>query len=313
MSNRCLRVNPHSTLKKKTNMPVRAMPVRSEGLPRAAGRTVQSRVMEHPSRNADVWYAIRGEGRGPRGGFTLLEAMVVVVVAAVVIGLLIPVLTSARRETWSVVCLSRIREMGSLMGMYALSHDDRVPSALDPNVAAADRGLWLDYVSQVYTTFPRRPWLDFAGFDPLSETQYCPGNQLWPHDLPTPSDYNSDFVLSASLFMEAAYADPNLPEEVWRSRLGAKVQRIGAAHYPSQKAGIMEYYVWHGWTESHGPWTDTVRLTYFRAERPGSVWFLDGHARPFHATEALPFVDRYDVWYSWPLSTTAWGIAGRDR
>ncbi len=239
----------------------------------------------------------------------------VVVVAALLLGLLVPVLASARRDTWAIVCLSRIREMGGLLGVYAALHDDRVPSALDPGLAAADRNLWLDYVSQVSTTFPRRPWLDFAGLDPLSETQYCPGNQLWPHDLPTPSDYNSDFVLSASLFMESAYANPDLSKDVWRNRLGAIVQPIGAARYPSQKAGIMEFYVWHGWKRSYSRSGDDVEagLTYFASDRPGNVWFLDGHARPFHAREALPYVDRYDVWYSWPLSTTEWGIAGRDR
>lgn len=169
---------------------------------------------------------------------------------------------------------------------------------------------WNEYTFQVFSTFARRPWLDWAGMNELSETLYCPSNQDWPEYPPDTAD--PDFVLSASVFADSRYFDPALPESAWKSRLGAKVQTHGAAVFPDRKVAVLEHRVWHGWPGTSCIGCPVNDLFYYESVRAGSVWFLDGHADHIHARDALPHVRRSPIWPAMPFGTTEWGMAGRD-
>ncbi len=62
-----------------------------------------------------------------RNGFTLIELLVVIAIIAVLMGVLIPVLGSARKQAWRVVCSSNLRQLGTAAGLYAESNDQFVP------------------------------------------------------------------------------------------------------------------------------------------------------------------------------------------
>ncbi len=243
-------------------------------------------------------------------GFSLPELLVTIGVMAILFSLLLPALGKARLAATELSCLTRIRELGNLVILYAGEHDDRFPSALgDGPDITGNPSRWLEYTYQVHSTFPREPWLNWADIDHNAELLYCPSNQDWPY----PTGISSpDFMLSASVFAETRHFDPDLPEEYWRSRLGAKVQRHSAAVFPDRKVGILEVFVWHGWPGTSCQGCPVQDLGYHSSPRPGSLWFLDGHADQIHARDALPYVRRYPIWPARPFGTTEWGIAGRD-
>ena len=248
-------------------------------------------------------------------GFTLIELLVVLGVIAILFSLLLPALAKSRLAATKLACMSRIRDLGNLVALYTAEHDEKFPNAMgDGPDVQNNPDQWQKYTFQVYSTFPREPWLSWAGLNGLSEILYCPANRVWPNNLSDTSDAGSepDYMLSASVFAQTKYFDPDLPDDVWKSKLGAKVQRISAAVFPDRKVGVIEVFVWQGWKGTYCKGCDVGSLEYYQSDEPGSLWFMDGHVDQIHSDNALPFVYRYPIWPYDPFGTTNWGMAGRD-
>lgn len=86
-----------------------------------------------------------------RLGFTLIELWVVISIIALLIGILLPALGSAREAARGTVCQSNLRQMGIAVYAYALDYDDALPSVgLRHDNGAVKQGAWLfalsDYV-----------------------------------------------------------------------------------------------------------------------------------------------------------------------
>jgi prepilin-type N-terminal cleavage/methylation domain-containing protein/prepilin-type processing-associated H-X9-DG protein len=97
----------------------------------------------------------------PRG-FTLIELLVVIGIIAVLLAILLPALSSARRQARSVSCASNLRQVGIAMTMYAQANNGYLPFAkYNPNAVNstppyADAFLggtrpqfhWFEYISR---------------------------------------------------------------------------------------------------------------------------------------------------------------------
>ncbi|UCE61045.1 MAG: type II secretion system protein [Phycisphaerales bacterium] len=65
----------------------------------------------------------------PTPAFTLLEILVVTAIVAVLLALLVPGLTHARRQAATSTCLSRIKEIGRATATYAAGSAEHIPPA----------------------------------------------------------------------------------------------------------------------------------------------------------------------------------------
>ncbi len=64
-------------------------------------------------------------------GFTLIELLVVIAIIALLMGILMPALSRARKQGRDVYCLNNLRQMGVALQMYTQEYDDFIPRALD--------------------------------------------------------------------------------------------------------------------------------------------------------------------------------------
>ncbi|MEM9914253.1 MAG: prepilin-type N-terminal cleavage/methylation domain-containing protein [Planctomycetota bacterium] len=67
-----------------------------------------------------------------RQAFTLIELLVVISIIALLIGILLPALSSARQSANATTCLSRMRQMGQALNIYAIENKQSLPPGFDP-------------------------------------------------------------------------------------------------------------------------------------------------------------------------------------
>ncbi len=121
-------------------------------------------------------------GRRPRGGFSLVELLVVAAVLALLVSLLLPALTRARQQARIVRVHADLRQICQAVESYALTHREHLPPT---RVACGTDSLWqLPVELAVERYFPRArdgvPQADFADvFAPWQTYKYRAPGPVW--------------------------------------------------------------------------------------------------------------------------------------
>lgn len=79
--------------------------------------------------------------RARRGGFSLIELMVVIGVAVVLTALLMPAMRQLQENAHRVVCMTNLQQMGQSFFMFGADHNDRLPYSAILHVQQAPQNL----------------------------------------------------------------------------------------------------------------------------------------------------------------------------
>lgn len=250
----------------------------------------------------------------PRAAFTLIELLVVIAVIALLIGILLPALGSAREAGRSAKCLSNQRQIGAAMVLYANANRDFAPregvEPLSPT-ARVNRPPWPcvlrpfidDQVNDGYDTgdkFQRAPY--YA----------CPSRFADGHTI----HYvvNGIPFLRPGVIDERGFADDRYRRSLTKLTMIARpascvylsdfAEDRQQTYYNTWYAGdppdirIAQYYdIWSG---QHIAGTPTqIRIFPKRHKNGTNAAFFDGHASHVQATEIVKPTMWDDGIYFW--------------
>lgn len=123
-----------------------------------------------------------GSGRRPERGavgspaFTLVELLVVIAIIALLLGILVPTLASAREAARNVICQNNLRTLGIAFQGYRDDHDGRFPVAeMRVSVRSGDLDPLTDLAAQLEIDVPR---MDSSGEHVVATQPWvCPSDR----------------------------------------------------------------------------------------------------------------------------------------
>jgi len=121
--------------------------------------------------------------RMKRGGFTLVELLVVIGIIAVLIAMLLPVLGKAQEAARATKCMSNLRQIGIANVLYANTYNDFVPAGVTSYTLAGEPGDWTGLITPLMNTTKMKSY-DFAAM------LRCPSNLLAATAATNPQAYS---------------------------------------------------------------------------------------------------------------------------
>lgn len=187
--------------------------------------------------------------------FTLVELLVVMAVTAILAGLLLPALTSAKSRAVGVWCASQMRQLGLATRLYAEDHGDEFPRS-----------------QHSAFTHGQLPWgralASYLGSNARSWTN------LWRTLYRCPADRRTNgWSYGLNVYFELGPEDDYLGRPTTWRRVGS-VPRPTATILFAENASAADHIMPNFWTAAR----DAVDVASRRHGRRSNYLFVDGHA-----------------------------------
>ena len=200
--------------------------------------------------------------RGPTDGFTLLEAVFIVFIVAVVAAFLFPYFVANRSHHGGArksTCQTNMEWLGTTLAMYCGDYDSKLPSSyLYGRSRTWNRSDFIHFASDKGTLPPQDRMTSGASWPELFFTYMKNKDATWcPSD---PEDHDREDA-KVSYFYKAAV------DRAWYGDGNVKCQKEGDFDFPADQVVFYEHNSWH-WGETYKGLSDGVAL---------NMAHLDGH------------------------------------
>ena len=237
--------------------------------------------------------------RALRGGFTLVELLVVISIIALLIALLLPAIKQARAVARITQCQSNLHQITLAVAAYAGDNADQFPvpplqtysySGLDPAwtwmaqfIGGDDQGGWPPVAAVPADVRPLATYID-----PYSTAYHCPedvGPHFWTYGTPLWDDITSSYAFNYLPAFDHPWLFGVQSSEVdWPSLTGVTGDTNWGATRPNLPANDLDSYS-----------TDPRAWWHPRAfeERLSNLGFVDGHAAYVSIEMLVPNTETY--------------------
>jgi prepilin-type N-terminal cleavage/methylation domain-containing protein/prepilin-type processing-associated H-X9-DG protein len=215
-----------------------------------------------------------------RAGFTLVELLVVIGIIALLISILMPALSKARKQALNANCMSNLRSIGQALQIYAAENKGKMPAhkgggwwLWDVTVDTRDAMLKSGFNRKILycPTYPEQDvdglWNfapDYAVLGYFFLIQRVPGNPTMPPLTLTPQHYKN-------------YQSTNVAQRDPQTHVASASETELATDAVLSQNG--QFYVKGGYQYAHM----TSHMGKDRKPEGGNILFMDGHVewRPF--------------------------------